>query len=452
MADLSRFRQRPTSALLPLATCHFLIVVLLCTGCSGAQSGVPSPSPEEIPSLEAELARRQNEVATKVRLGAAYRAAGRPDRALALLQEAQKQDPQNGGAVLFLGLTLEDLGEFARARELYQAYLALGDPSPLRARVERRLPLLARRELQAAVARAIAGEVALAEAPPRPGTVAVFPFYLASSDTALSPLSLAMAEMLITDLSQTERLIVLERTRVQFLLDELGLEGAGLVAPETAARGGRLLGAERLVQGTLGGGGEAEIRFDAALVSATSGEAGMEQGQGPAYAASAPGNVVHITEEDALPRLFDLEKRLALRTFDAMGIELTPAERERVNRRPTENLQALLAYGRGLRAADAGDFRAAALQFREALRLDPNFTAARMRAEEAERLAIASLETTNDLAEAGAFETRLPVAFGPLDLFVPGVGPRDPAQEIMGTEGFEPATVVEVIINRPGGL
>lgn len=452
MADFSRFRQRPPSALPTLTTCHILIVLLACTGCSGARSGVPSPSPEEIPALEAELARRQNEVATRVRLGAAYRAAGRFDRALTLLQEAQKQDPQNGGAVLFLGLTLEDLGEYARARELYQTYLALGDPSPLRTRMERRLPLLARRELQAAVARAIAEEAALANAAPRPGTVAVFPFYLASSDTTLSPLSLAMAEMLITDLSQTERLTVLERTRVQFLLDELGLQGAGLVAPETAARGGRLLSAERLVQGTLEGGSEAEVRFDAALVSAASGEAAMEQGQGAAYAGASAGNVVHITEADALARLFDLEKRLALRIFDAMGIELTAAERERVNRRPTENLQALLAYGRGLRAADAGDFRAAVVHFREAVRLDPNFAAARLRAEEAEKLALASLETTDDLAHAGAFETRLPVAFGPLDLFVPGVGPRDPVQEVMGTEGFEPATVVEVIINRPGGL
>lgn len=90
-----------------------------------------------------------------VRLGAAYRADAQPDCARALLESAIQADPANGGAVLFLGITYEDIGELGRARQLYESYLAMGAPSPLRRQVEGRLPLLRRREFEIAVRQAI---------------------------------------------------------------------------------------------------------------------------------------------------------------------------------------------------------------------------------------------------------------------------------------------------------
>jgi hypothetical protein len=167
--------------------------------------------------------------------------------------------------------------------------------------------------------------------------------------------------------------------------------------------------------------------------------------------AGAPGAVTRLSESDAVQRLFDAEKRLALRIYETVGVVLTAAEREAVNRRPTENLQAILAYGRGLRAADSGDWALAAQHFNEAVSLDPNFAEARQRAEEAEQAAAASLETTIDLAFDAGFEVRLPLAFDPLDVLVPGMRGRDPAQEVMGTEGYDRPTVLEVIIRRPSG-
>lgn len=451
MIHLSRFRHPPVFALLPHPRHLALATLLGCAGCAGALGGVPSPSTGEIPALEEALDRAPGDVPTMVRLGAAYRASGQTERARTLLEEAYEAAPRHGGAVLLLGLTLEDLQEPALARGLYESYIAVGKASPLRSRIERRLPLLARRELQAAVRLAVANEARIAAVGPQPRTLAVFPFHLVGVDAELEPLSHAMAEMLLTDLSQTDRLTVLERTRVQLLLDELQLAESGAVDVATAARSGRLLGAERLVQGSLTGSSETEIRLDAALVNAWTVDVAGAGNNG--YAAASPQSVVRISESDAMQRLFDLEKRLALRLYEAMGVELTPAERERVNRRPTENLQAILAYGRGLRAADAGDFDTAALHFREAAALDPDFSAAQLRAEEAEAMAAATRESTDDLAAAAAFETRLPVAFEPLDPMIPGLGPRDAAQEVMGTEGYEPPTVVEVIINRPiGGL
>jgi TolB-like protein len=413
-------------------------------------STVPAPAPAEIPALEAELARSGGDPATLVRLGAAYRAAGEPDRGRPLLERAVQADPAHAGAVLFLGLTYEDAGELARARNLYESYLTLGVSSPLRSRIAGRIALIQRRELDAAVRQVVAQEASLMVAEPQPRTVAVFPFQFISLDPTLEPLSLAMAELLTTDLSQTDRLDVLERTRVQLLLDELRLSQDRLVDPATASRGGRLLGAERLVQGSIGGGAE-QVQFDAAIVHPGTSAVAANPNDPSYAAANAAAGVTRISESDAVQRLFDAEKRLALRMYEALGIVLTPAERERVNRRPTENLQAILAYGRGLRAADAGGYRLAAQHFNEAAALDPGFAAARQRAREAEEMAAAEEESTADLARDAGFEARLPLAFDGLDALVPSPSGRDAAQEVLGTEGYDRPTVLEVIIRRPEG-
>jgi tetratricopeptide (TPR) repeat protein len=445
------FRHRPPSALPQPLRPLPLVALLLSAACAPALTAIPAPDAREIPGLEAELQRSGGDAATMVRLGAAYRAAGQPERARPLLERAVETDPTHAGAVLFLGLTYEDAGEVAQARSLYQSYLTLGMSSPLRSRIEGRLPLLRRREFEVAVRQVIAQEAQMVTAEPQPRTVAVFPFHFASQDTTLEPLSRAIADLLTTDLSQTDRLAVLERTRVQILLDELRLGEQGLVDPASAARGGRLLGAERLVQGSVGGG-STQIQFDAAVVHPWTGAATANDPAAQAYVgAGAPGAVTRLSESDAVQRLFDAEKRLALRIYETVGVVLTAAEREAVNRRPTENLQAILAYGRGLRASDAGDWALAAQHFSEAARLDPNFAAARQRAEEAEQAAAASLETTIDLAFDAGFEARLPLAFDPLDVLVPGMRGRDPAQEVMGTEGYDRPTILEVIIRRPSG-
>lgn len=444
MIHLLSFRHRSSPALPPPRISASLLTLLVCAACAPSRSGIPAPSPAEIPALESSLSRGSADASTMTRLGAAYRADGRFDEARAQLESALEANPGHAGAVLFLGLTYEDLGELERARQLYESYLQLGGDSPVHGRIRGRLPLLRRLELASAIRQAIARETELANGTPQPRTVAVFPFLYAGQDSSLEPLSRAMADMLTTDLSQTERLSVLERTRVQLLIDELELGATGLVDPVSAARGGRLLGAERLVQGAIGGG-PAQIQFDAAIVQPWTGVLTS----GPGGATPDASGIVRLSESDALQRLFDAEKRLALRIYEAMGVVLTPAERERVNRRPTENLQAILAYGRGLRAADAGDFALAAQHFAAAAALDPSFALARERAAELESMALARDLTTADIAFLGAFEARLPLAFEPLDVLVPSLTGRDPAQEVMGTEGYGTPTVVEVVIERP---
>src|SRR5690606_1884735 len=106
---------------------------------------------------------------------------------------------------------------------------------------------------------------------------------------------------------QTDRLQVLERTRIQLVLDELDLGESGTIDAASAARSGRLVGAERLVQGQVDVQTGEVLRMDAAVV-------GTETGA----LAGTP-----ISEEDLLARLFDMEKRLVLNLYTALGVELT---------------------------------------------------------------------------------------------------------------------------------
>jgi curli biogenesis system outer membrane secretion channel CsgG len=88
-----------------------------------------------------------------------------------------------------------------------------------------------------------------------PNTLAVL-YFQNSGGPAYDALKVGMAQMLINDLVGTEDVTVVERTELQAILDELELGHSGMVDPDTAARVGKLLGAEWMAMGTyfeLGG-------------------------------------------------------------------------------------------------------------------------------------------------------------------------------------------------------
>lgn len=192
------------------------------------------------------------------------------------------------------------------------------------------------------------------------------PFAVSGADRRLEPLGYALADLLTTDLARSSQLTMVERTRLGDVLRELDLSASGRVDSATAPRVGRLVSARRLVIGALdelpGDGG---LRLGVRLADVERGTVAQ------AIDAQAP-----------LNDILDAEKALAFRIFDALGVTLTPAERAAVAQKPTADLAALLAYGAGVQAEYAGDFRLAASEFRRAARLDGNFSNASARAQE----------------------------------------------------------------------
>lgn len=418
---------------------------LLVAACANPYLAPAPPSPDQIPELEVRRASRPADADLATRLGAAYREAGRLDEAAAVLESTLDAQPGYDDAVYFLGLTYEDAGADSAAVALYQTYLDSGSNPRLRAELADRVEVVRRRALRESVRASVAREAELAATPPQPRTVAVFPFAYVGSAPDLSPLARALSQMLVTDLAQTDRLTLLERIQVQYLAEEIALSESGRVDPATAVRGGRIVGAESVVQGQLGGDA-GRVLMEAALVASSADPATTEP---------------HAAEDD-LDAFFDLEKELVLALYEAAGVQLTPAERERVLERRTENLEAALAFGLGLEAQDAGRYSEAAEHFERAISLDPGFDPAADALDDAARWGDAFDLGTDDLADLGWDEADLPeeyvdwarrrADFLAIEELLPAAMDRDPASEAFREERISPtAAVVEIVIPRPGG-
>lgn len=359
---------------------------------------------------------------------------------MTLLAPPAVPEPAPPAATYYLALAYEELGRLAEARATYARYLERGTSGDLRRRVRSRLVLLERRELEEAVRAALQAEQQLAARAPATGTVGVFPF-LSGLGEALRPLGQAFAELLSADLNQTGRLTVLERARIQFLLDELALAAGGTVDPQTAARAGRILGVSRVVQGRLDGS-ESALRVQALVVPVPAAQ-GFD---------TSP-----LDQQGSLGTLFDMQARIALDIYERLGVQLTVAERERVLQRPTANVQALLAFGFGLENEDAARYRAAIDNYRRAVALDPAFAEAQAALERAEAKAEAAEDQVEELVLAGELEFGPAVwlarrrRFAGVDRMVPEPDARDPLSEILGVEGLRRRALLDLIIRRPGG-
>ena len=246
---------------------------------------------------------------------------------------------------------------------------------------------------------ALARESTLTALAPEPSTIAVLPMTIAG-DSSLQPLSRGLADLLTTDLALVRNLRLLERVQIGTLLDELQLSSSGRSDPATAARVGRLLRAERMVQGVATMTENGPVRMSAAVV----------RGNGEVRA----GAQVNGT----FKQLLDLEKQLVFTIATQLGIQLTDAERERILRQGPRNLTAFLAYSEGLEAMDRGDYAAAAASFSAAANADPSFQQAQQQQQAAEAAPVVQtspgdLVTVVDAVEQVATPTE-PASIGAL--------------------------------------
>ena len=80
-----------------------------------------------------------------------------------------------------------------------------------------------------------------------------------------------------------------------------------------------------------------------------------------------------VTGTTSIDEILEAETQLALAVFEALGVTLTPAEREAVVRRPTRDLGALLAFGQASQAEAEGRIYVAIQGYRDGQRSYPSW-------------------------------------------------------------------------------
>jgi tetratricopeptide (TPR) repeat protein len=329
------------------------------------------------------------------------------------LEQARAQNPNDGEAVLLLGLVHEKSGDANAAIKVYRSYAQMSRLDRTRKVIKARMDQLIRKQIRAQTRKALAQEALLDPASTPDNAVAVAPFRNLGENRSLDPLQKGLAEMMVTDLSKVRALQVVERLRMQEMMREIGLGQTGAVDPTTAPRLGKLLGASQIINGSFADLAAEQLRLDISVAALKSDEVDATQTQGP------------------LARLFRLQKELTFALIKEMGIELSDAERDAIQKIPTENLLAFIAYSKGLDLEDQGQSTAAASAFEEATALDPEFAAAH---EHLERVEGAALGAANlGAVERVVFEEKPVREQGLADQFGAPPTATEVAQKARGT-------------------
>jgi TolB-like protein len=284
-------------------------------------------------------------------------------------------------------MSLETAGNDSAALGIYINYTDISGLSPYRRLIEGRYRQLTQDIIHRQFRTLLLKEESLGPGRLGTKTLAVFPLLYQGTDTKFDALGKGLSEMMIIDLGQVRSLQLVERVRIEALLDELNLGQSRYVDQSTAPRVGKLLSAGRIVNGSFNVSADNRLRLDVA-----SWDIPRKKFPNP------------VTQSDDLENLFKLEKDLVFSIIKEMGIQLTPAEREKIQFIPTRNITAFLAYSIGLKEEDRGDFKAAGVYYKQAVSLDPGFALAKSKADAADALAAAGGDRLNALAAVEAID------------------------------------------------
>ena len=186
-------------------------------------------------------------------------------------------------------------------------------------------------------------------------SVAVLDFVNRNPADGRDWLGKGLADMVITDLSASQRLSVVDRQRVQDLTREIDLGAAGILAPKTAPRVGRIAKVRWVLFGTFLHH-DADVSLEALLIDVNVGQTvRIEQVEGP------------------VSKLFDLEQSLVHAILAKLDVSITEEELRVVKLLKTQSLPAFEHYARSLGLFDQGQWFDALREARLARRADPGY-------------------------------------------------------------------------------
>lgn len=214
-------------------------------------------------------------------------------------------------------------------------------------------------------------------------TVMVLYFDNDTGDPAFDPLGKGLADMMVTDLTALPGVQIVEREKLQALLDELKLQRSKYFDPATAQKIGRGIGAELAVTGSLVAAAP-DLRIDVRVVRIRTGEV-------------VKADKV-VGKKDAF---FALEQELVTRLAGGLDAALGRKSAAVKSQGGVDNVATAIEYGKALDLRDQGDLAAAAQHMESAMKVAPGWKLARSRYMEIMKALYAAKGTRSDaLAKA----------------------------------------------------
>jgi tetratricopeptide (TPR) repeat protein len=307
------------------------------------------------------------------------------------LENASRVFPENYAVPYYLGVIYLEQGRRAEAIAQWQRYVEMDPQSENAFKIRKMLTMLLREEARESARQAVAAEATITSGQADDQTIAVTTFKNLGSNQ-LGPLGKGMAAMLISDLSQVPDLQVVDRIRLQALLEEMALGTSGLVDKQTAPQVGRLLKAKHVTTGSLTDLESINMMI-ASVVMDTDQQTsiGSQQAQG------------------GLAQFYDLEKKIACQIIEDIGRDCrtVPAGFKKIH---TRSMPALVAYSRGLDDFDQERYVEARAMFQKSLEEDPQFELAEDALMATPTVALLSMNTSELVTGAASSGLPAPAA------------------------------------------
>jgi len=205
-------------------------------------------------------------------------------------------------------------------------------------------------------------------------TIAVMYFdnmSISKDKSDLDPLSKGLASMMIQDITKAGRLRVVERDRINFLIDELKLQQSDLADQNTAVEMGKLVGAKTILMGGFMKLDKKNFKIYGRLVSVETSE------------------IIKAEEVSGKPKdIFKLQKELVYKILDEMNIEVNEETRKKIDQSKDAKYEALYHYSLGLALEDKDDYKAAYAEYEKAVKIAPGYAEAEKKMHRLEPLAL----------------------------------------------------------------
>lgn len=206
--------------------------------------------------------------------------------------------------------------------------------------------------------------------------VAVLYFDNNTNNPDLDVMKKGFADMLVTDLSSVEQISVVEREKLEALLNELKLQKSKYFDPATAQKLGQGLGATHAVTGSFAAL-DPEMRIDIRMVEIKTGKVVLAD---------------KVTGKKT--ELFALEGELVKKFTEGLDLKLGKAPPPKTK---VPSLDSLLDYSKSVDLADQGKLDDAREAMDRVVRASPTFVLARLKQEELKKKLGASKEKRTEV-------------------------------------------------------